>query len=39
MCLCVCVFLCVSNRNESRDHVDFELPVGYTIGDTQQTAV
>ena len=25
--------------NESRDHVDFELSMGYHIGDTQQTAV
>ena len=34
-CLCVCVF----KVNESRDHVDFELSMGYHIGDTQQTAV
>ena len=35
MCVCVCVF----KVNESRDHVDFELSMGYHIGDTQQTAV
>lgn len=35
MCVCVCVF----KVNESRDHVDLELCMGYHIGDTQQTAV
>lgn len=35
VCVCVCVF----KVNESRDHVDFELSMGYHIGDTQQTAV
>lgn len=34
-CVCVCMF----KVNESRDHVDFELSMGYHIGDTQQTAV
>lgn len=33
----VCV--CVSQGSESRGHVDFEVSISYTIGDTQKIVI